>query len=345
MAVGHGRREWPWSRDALLRFDGAAEAVAWVDDQTDPACACSVSYAGLVKMADRVSCILAEGAVSQGAGIGLCLDNCVAAVACQIGALWFGNHFVPLDEPSVQPRLREMLNASCIEVIFASPINAAEVAKVAATCCRSITVLAIDDAELTCPERSRYCMSDASTATATVASASAPEQRPCQRVCTFHTSGTTGTPKPIHSTAEQWGAFVLAAARPYHLSESSRVFVATSAIFDPSAGMTFAALALGATVCLAPWPFTLQHLRLSVELTRATHACSTPSVWALYELEGEPAQVASLCGSLSTLASPRASGTPLSTVMLGGEPTPAATIRAWLGLGVRLINTYGTDLP
>ena len=58
-------------------------------------------------------------------------------------------------------------------------------------------------------------------------------------------------------------------------------------------------------------------------LTRATHACSTPSVWALYDLES-----GSGAGSLTTL-------------LLGGEPMPAALTRAWLGLGVALINTYG----
>ena len=85
----------------------------------------------------------------------------------------------------------------------------------------------------------------------------------------------------------------------------------------------------GATVCLAPWSFTLRHLRRSVELTRATHACSTPSVWALYDLSLDPEQAQAKAGTLTT-------------IMLGGEPMRAVMIRAWLALGVRLINTYGT---
>ena len=233
---------------------------------------------------------------------------------------------MPLDQPSAQPRLSEMLDLSDIEVCFCSPQRAAEVSKVLDACHRSIAILIIEDAELTCPTTARYCMVGA-IATEVAPSTAAPP--PCRRVCTFHTSGTTGTPKPIHSTPAQWAAFVTAAAQPYHLTAASRVLVATSAIFDPSAGLTFAALAIGAAVCLAPWPFTLQHLRLSVELTRATHACSTPSVWALFDLEGEGAVCREDRGTLTTL-------------ILGGEPMPAAMIRAWLLRGVTLINTYGT---
>ena len=311
----------PWSRKELLRFD-ADVAVSWVDtNEADLPYARSVSYAELIDMADRVSCLVAHAA-SRGAGVGLCLDNSLAAVACQLGILWAGNNFVPLDEPSAQPRTQEVLENSGIELIFCGPHLADDVARVVDECRHKIIVLSIDDAELTNPSCARFCMMDA-------VSSCRPDvpHNMCSRICTFHTSGTTGAPKPIHSTAEQWRAFVLAAARPYHLTATSRVFVATSAIFDPSAGMTFAALALGATVCLAPWAFTLQQLRVSINLTRATHAMSTPSVWALYDIESE-------CAPHDKLS--------LTTVMLGGEPTPPATIRAWLALGVRLINTYGT---
>ena len=62
-------------------------------------------------MVDRVAAIIASAAC-RAAGVGLCLDNSLSAVVCHLGALWVGNHFVPLDEPSAQPRLQDMLCAS-----------------------------------------------------------------------------------------------------------------------------------------------------------------------------------------------------------------------------------------
>ena len=322
---------WPWSRDALLRY-AEADAVCWID-HAEPPCARAVSYTELVDMVDRVAAIIASAA-GRAAGVGLCLDNSLSAVVCHLGALWVGNHFVPLDEPSAQPRLQDMLCASReIETIICSPHLAAAFEAVVRACGRSISVLVLDDAALLHKDSSGATAAlppGASTAALPPGASTAAlppgasTALPSQRACTYHTSGTTGTPKAIHSTLEQWGAFVCAAARPYRLTAASRVFVATSAIFDPSAGLTFAALAVGAAACLAPWSFTLRQLRRSVELTRATHACSTPSVWALYDLES-----GSGAGSLTTL-------------LLGGEPMPAALTRAWLGLGVALINTYGT---
>ena len=230
---------WPWAREALARF-ASKDALVWVDDQENPPCARSVTYAELIEMAGNVSRVVARQVGDDETGIGMCLDNSLAACAVQLGALWAGHHFVPLDQPSAQPQLREMLNASRIAAIFCCPNRAAEVRRVVDGCSHSIAVLLIDDAELTRPACARFCMADAS---AEAAPSAAIRPRSCRRICTFHTSGTTGMPKPIHSTPEQWHAFVTAAAQPYHLTPASRVFLATSAIFDPSAGLCFAALA------------------------------------------------------------------------------------------------------
>ena len=51
-----------------------------------------------------------------------------------------------------------------------------------------------------------------------------------QRFCTFHTSGTTAAPKPVHTSYAEFAAFVVAAAAPYRLTSVSRVFIATSPI-------------------------------------------------------------------------------------------------------------------
>ena len=214
-----------------------------------------------------------------------------------------------------------------VKLVFCLPSLVTAVKAVAAQCSHHVDVLAIDDAELTNPVAARFCMATPSSGDGVADdhhALSAATDTSHRRFCTFHTSGTTGAPKPVHSSHAEFAAFSFAAAAPYRLTADSRIFVATSHIFDPSAGMIFAAWAAGATVCLAPFQRTLQDLRTFVELTRATHACSTPSVWALYDLEDVAA-----------------SNVP-TTVFLGGEPMPASLIKTWLGLGVTLINTYGT---
>ena len=69
--------EWPWSRDALLRF-ADAEAVVWVDDEVNP-CVHAVTYTKLVAMADQVSRAIARTTNCE-TGVGLCLENSLAAV-------------------------------------------------------------------------------------------------------------------------------------------------------------------------------------------------------------------------------------------------------------------------
>ena len=171
------------------------------------------------------------------------------------------------------------------------------------------------------------CTAAAAAAAAAVAAARAASAN--DRLCTFHTSGTTGDPKAVHSSCTEFNAFVTAAAVPYHLNAASRVFVGNNTIFDPSAGLTFAALAVGATVCLAPWQCTLQHPGLCIELTQATHVCSTPAVWALHDGAGIrattqapsppllPAETA-VTGPATPRAAPLSSA--LETIILGGEP-------------------------
>lgn len=216
-----GSIELPWTRDALRSW-ADAEAVCWVDAAASPPCARSVSYSALVEMADRVADIVRRVG-RPGTGVGLCLDNGLAAVACQLGALWAGSHFVPLDTPAAQPQLSGMLERSGIEVVFCAPHLTDELATVSEACEHAVTVLVIDDAELIKPGAARFCMKGGGAATAAAATPLLQPLPPEQdRVCTFHTSGTTGAPKPVHDTPEQWAAFAAAAVKAWHITSGSR---------------------------------------------------------------------------------------------------------------------------
>ena len=350
--------EWGWSRGALERF-GSRTAITWVDAAATPARAVSASYQTLVGCASSVAVLISRLAppilpsdradAAAASPIGLCLDNGLCFVTCMLGALWSGHPFLPLaiDLEAIRMQMHGLLEH--VKLLFCAPELAAAVEAIVARCAHRVVVCLIDDDDLLHPRTARHCMAPAppSAQPPPPPWAARPIARSHERVCTFHTSGTTGKPKPVHSSHAEWAAFVKAAAVAYHLVADSRVFVATSHIFDPSAGLTFAALALGASVCLSRWAHTLRALSAAVELTRATHACSTPSVWELYDVGESAALDAPGAAGGSTAAAPVP--VTLQTVMLGGEPMPATLVRRWLKLGVRLINTYGTtetnDLP
>ena len=322
----------PWSPSALLQWEDRT-AVVWLDTAM-AATPHSITYGTLVSMATRVAAVISRAKTHPllPCGVGMCLDHSLCIAVCQLAAVWAGGHFVPLPidlltdgSAAAAPHMLAMLQD--VQVVFCSPQHVETLEKLTASSLHPPKLLPIDDAELMGAEPARLCMANDGSydGTATVAVDRCGEAMAAHhRFCTFHTSGTTGSPKAVHSTHAEFAAFATAAAAPYRLSSDSRIFVATSHVFDPSAGMEFAAWAAGAAVCLAPWQQTLQHLREYVELTGATHACSTPSVWALYALDGAT------------------SATVPGTVLLGGEPMPVELIRAWLNLGVTLVNTYGT---
>ena len=317
----------PWSPSALLHWEHRT-AVVWLDAAMGARVAAtphSITYGTLVSMATRVAAVISRAMTQRllPCGVGICLDHGLCIAVCQLAALWAGGHFVPLPidlltdgSAAATPHMLAMLQD--VQVVFCSPHHAESLEKLTASSLHPPKLLPIDEADLMANDGSYG--GSATVAVDRCGDAMAAHHR----FCTFHTSGTTGRPKAVHSTHAEFAAFATAAAAPYRLNSDSRIFVGTSHVFDPSAGMEFAAWAAGAAVCLAPWQQTLQHLRESVELTGATHACSTPSVWALYAVDGAT------------------SATVPGTVLLGGEPMPVKLIRAWLDLGVTLINTYGT---
>ena len=111
-------------------------AVTWVDVSTTPPSTLSVSYPELVRAADNAARIVSEALQSRleathpgvhanhpapppsadssssttttttsrssltNPAVGLCLDNGLPMVACQLGVAWAGGHFVPLNRPT-----------------------------------------------------------------------------------------------------------------------------------------------------------------------------------------------------------------------------------------------------
>lgn len=357
---------WSPERLAELARDADGPAVVWVepaavDDAIDTVwnpVVRSASYAALSAMAGRVARWLSQASVGPGASVGVVCDNGLALVACELGVIQSGNHFAPLPLPGTVPRahLAGLLERGGFAALLADPAAVPGLVGIVAgipppprPAARAMLIqsaAALLDLDCNDSSGGLHTTDTGTIAASCSITASAPAaDGQGQLFCLFHTSGSTGVPKRVTSTRREFSAYARAIAATYGLDRSKRLFVGTNGIFDPSAGDIFAALGAGATVCLAPWQFTLENLRLCVELTGATHVGCTPSVWSLYELS-HPADDRKKRRSgddddTRGGGDSGCDGGTLETVALGGELMPTSMARTWLGRGVALINLYG----
>lgn len=261
-AMQHGgslpeKSPWPWSRPELERR-ADAEAICWIDTSVIPALAVSVSYTALAQHAGRVAAFLSRtlgGARTAPAAIGLCLDNGLAMVVCQLGALWSGHSFVPLalDPTSIRLHMRGMLEGCGAALVFCAPGLAEAVAAVTRTCLQRVEVCVIDDshfADGAAPLAFGRCVPSggASAAVVTAVDCSAEEravedvaldcaslgpEHAGRRLCTFHTSGTTGTPKPVRPARPTRPTRPIRPARPTRLRRRCTPPLPTAAARPP----------------------------------------------------------------------------------------------------------------
>jgi len=137
----------------------------------------------------------------------------------------------------------------------------------------------------------------------------------------MYTSGSTGRPKGVMVTHAGLAAVVAASVAAFGVGPGRRVLQHASIGFDNSAWEMFMALTAGATLCLCP----------------ATDAWSGPALGAL--IERQRVDFAVLTPTVLGLVDPaRCAG--LRTLLVGGEPLPAALAARW-SPGRDLFNTYG----
>eukprot|EP01064_Diplonema_japonicum_P037340 TRINITY_DN8704_c1_g1_i1.p1 TRINITY_DN8704_c1_g1~~TRINITY_DN8704_c1_g1_i1.p1 ORF type:complete len:773 (+),score=125.97 TRINITY_DN8704_c1_g1_i1:25-2343(+) len=126
------------------------------------------------------------------------------------------------------------------------------------------------------------------------------------------TSGTTGKPKLVKTSAACIDAYVPCRISTEGISENSRIFVASSCTFDPSQGDLYTAMHAGCTLVLPRFSDILTDFTGLLRQTKPTHVTTTPVVWAA--VPGE------LSHEFSSF---------LQCVSLGGEPIPQSMIEAW----------------
>jgi amino acid adenylation domain-containing protein len=134
------------------------------------------------------------------------------------------------------------------------------------------------------------------------------------------TSGSTGDAKCFPISHAAAAASIMSHVERFQLRTGDRVGMVCSTTFDVSILETFAALAAGATLCIASQDEALTDLAHTLATLEVTHVFSTPTLISL--LDG-PAQVPSL-----------------RFVALLGEPTVAKLFELWVR-SVDLRNAYG----
>jgi len=145
----------------------------------------------------------------------------------------------------------------------------------------------------------------------------------------IYTSGTSGQPKGVICEHRGLVNYMHAKARAHELipparggaggeGTVSRVLVTAAATWDPSLGDIFSTLGAGAVVCLAPRAALLANLAQVLQVSRATHVCTTPALWDLLPDHYGPAHLPHL-----------------RVLALGGAPFPRHYIPRWCPAQVR----------
>ena len=118
----------------------------------------------------------------------------------------------------------------------------------------------------------------------------------------------------------------------------SVVYVASSALFDPSLGDFFATLHQGARLVVAPSAIRYERMAEILVAERVTHVLTTPAVWTAGVVRSSVWAAAAGTSALADIFDH------LDMVALGGEPIPQAIVRQFFKGNVRtprLLNMYG----
>ncbi|KAJ3226088.1 hypothetical protein HDU81_007478 [Chytriomyces hyalinus] len=136
----------------------------------------------------------------------------------------------------------------------------------------------------------------------------------------YFTSGSTGRPKGCVVTLSALSSYCISAKPPAHrITTSSTVFIASSHTFDPSLGDHLSSLATGCTIARADRALVTTSLSTCLDLTRATHVCTNPTLFETVQTKPPLLQL----------------------VALGGEVMGTAVVKRCKQWGVELLNTYG----
>jgi amino acid adenylation domain-containing protein len=191
----------------------------------------SLSYAGLMRWADRLAGHLARLGVGPEVRVGVCLERSLEMVAGLLAILKAGGAYVPLDPSYPKERLAYMLEDSAVPVLLAQ-----------ATTGSVLPDLAEKGTRLVCLDR-EYRLPTAAGVGQPV--------RPDNLAYVIYTSGSTGRPKGVMNSHRAIVNRLLWMQAQYGLTAADRVLQKTPVSFDVSVWELFWPLLTGACLIMA----------------------------------------------------------------------------------------------
>ena len=263
-----------------------------------------ISYRELDRQANQVARHLQRLGVGPEVLVGVCAHRSLRRLAGILGVLKAGGAYLPLDPAYPAERLAFMLDDSAVAVVLAETATAGAVpggqASVVCLDADWPAITACDDTAL-------------------------PSQAGGHNLAyVIYTSGSTGQPKGVLIEHGSVANYAVSAARALGVGPGERVLQFASLSFDASVFEMFAALACGATVCLADEDTLRSPARLAQLLREGwiSIALLTPGVAAVLAAEAD------------TFAD-------LRVIVIGGESFSSELVWSWARPGRRVVNGYG----
>jgi non-ribosomal peptide synthetase component F len=315
---------------AVLHVAGVgigAGAAAEPPSEGAAAATTAISYGRLHRMAAAVAAALLPAAAEvRGCTAAVLLDEAPASVIAELGALYAGVAFVPLDAASPTARLLYQCRDSGARVVIHSRAQAALVRGLQEGLGGGVRAVELEQVLAAIGGDEEGAGGDP-PAPATVETLRASDA--CHVI---YTSGSTGAPKGVVCEHGALAHYADAKLHAHGIDKRAHVLLVSAATWDPSVGDAFSTLACGATLVTAPRARLVQDLGAVLCEGAVSHVCSTPALWGML-----PA-----CASWASFPA-------LRVVALGGERLPRALVEQWQpparqdgeNQKRRLLNTYG----
>jgi amino acid adenylation domain-containing protein len=261
----------------------------------------ALTYAGLMRRANRLAHRLRRAGVGPESVVAMCLDRGLDTVVAMLAVWQAGGAFLPLDPEYPAERLTYLLADSGTTVLVGHRSVAGDLT--------GGSTIWLDD-----PVTRAALGTEPVTAPGGTAAAG-------QLAYVIYTSGSTGRPKGVQVAQDSAVNMAVALRATLGAAPGRRVLQFASFSFDASVLDVAVTLAAGGTLVVAGAAQRADPAALT-SLVRRTGAQATSVTPSL----------------LSALDPARLAG--LSTLVLGGEPLTAPVAAAWRP-GRRLVNTYG----
>lgn len=294
-------RATPWRGGVLAAITAHARRTPDAIAVVDADTGRTTNYAALVDQAARIRDGLGDAGVGPGKIVALDSARTAATLAGALAVWSLGAAYLPVDHAQPAPLTARRLAGTRVAAVLGRPLDSATLP--------GVPTIPLPAPCATGPWRD---LPDTGTLT------------PDTLAFVIHTSGSTGLPKGVRLTQGNVHHAVTTLAAGLGLDADASALWSTTFTFEPSSLEVFTPLVLGGRVVAAPDAVRHDPARLAALLTRHHVGLvqATPTVWSVLApgLEG------------------RCEGVDLVT---GGEPLSAATARALLSTGGRVLNAYG----